>query len=235
MIFVDDAIRWTVLAVTEFKTWEALEQCIRRNWLAHFGMPKKFVSDKESALANESFAVYCERLGVERELMLASEEHSRLGILDRRVQLVRMFMPRLADALAQHSVTLEPADVAAECQLCINTLIAHNGTSSYLCLYGVLPNAIHHDEDISCTADQEMLLPFYQHQLVRARSIQTFQESLLHARIVRAKHGRTRTEVTQDYTIGQSVDSFRKPLKKDLIGWRGPCSIIHVGQDAMSQ
>ena len=121
---------------------------------------------------------------------------------------------------------MEVEDVAAECQICINTLITINGTSPYVCLYRLLPNDIRVDEDVTCSADDELVLPFFQHELVRNRSIQAFQESLLQQRLIRAKAGRSRTEVTQGYRIGQLVDIYRRPLKKDLVGWRGPCPII---------
>ena len=190
-------------------------------------------SDRESALANETFAVYCERLGIARDLINADDDHTRLGILDRRIQMIRYFMPRLADALAQEGISLEPEDIAAECQICLNTLLSTNGVSPYVCLYGTLPNDIRLDEDTTCSADQELLLPFFQHQLVRNRAIQSFQEALLQGRLQRAKLGRARTENNQAFQVGQLVDIFRKPPKKDLVGWRGPAVIVSLSGEGL--
>ena len=44
-------------------------------------------------------------------------------------------------------------------------------------------------------------------------------------------HGPSQTLKDQDYTAGQSVEYFRKPLHKDVSGWRGPATVVNVVPD----
>jgi len=231
LVIVDEAIRYTVVTHVDMKTFDSLEQALRRSWLAQFGPMKVLRIDRERALAHETFGVYCEKVGIVRELVCAADDHTRMSILDRRVRILRAMRPRLADSLAEQGIELQPADEAAELQMACNTQISHNGVSPYMCLYGVMPNDLMDDDVVTCSSEQEGLLPFFQHQLVRTRAIQAFQEGIHQARLLRAQHGRPRTELQQLYKVGSIVDIFRRPVRKDLTGWRGPCTIVDMSGD----
>ena len=110
---MDDSIRWCSVTVIDYKDFESIEQGFRRGWIAHYGAPQRFRSDRESSLAHEGFGVYLEKLGCVRELITASEQHGMLGPLDRRIQLFREMAPRLCDSLSADGVALETADMAA--------------------------------------------------------------------------------------------------------------------------
>ena len=201
-VIVDEAIRYTVVTHVDMKTFDALEQALRRSWLAQFGALKVLRIDRERALAHESFGVYCEKVGIVRGLVCAADDHTRMSILDRRVRILRAMRPRLADSLAEQGIELQPADEAAELQVACNTQISHNGVSPYMCLYGVMPNDLMDDDVVTCSSEQEGLLPFFQHQLVRTRAIQAFQEGVHQSRLLRAQHGRPRSELQQLYKVG---------------------------------
>jgi hypothetical protein len=78
---VDDATRFTMITHTEFKDYTSVEKAFRRGWLSLFGPPRRIRSDKEGSLASDGFGVYCERLGIQRELVVAGDDgHSLLAV-----------------------------------------------------------------------------------------------------------------------------------------------------------
>ena len=224
---VDDAIRWTVIYHIDYKDFDSLEKAFRRAWLGHYGPPLKIRCDKESALAHDAFGAYCEKLGIERELILAEEGHSMLGILDRRVQLFREMTPRLLDALSEDLISLENEDKAAEGMHCMNTQMSYGGVTAYQCLYGQHPREMFSDELMTVSSrDLEEALPFFRHQEVRIRAIAAFQEALLQLRVTRACEARPRADLQQNYSVGMQ-GCVQKHHKKRLVrmAWTLSCHL----------
>ena len=121
MFMVEESIRFCTLAYVSGKSFDELEKVFHRHWVALYGAPQTFVSDREGALASDAFGFYLGKIGTERKLFTVKDEmHTRIAVLDRRVQLFRTFAPRLADQLAQYSTLIIGEDLAAECQLAIN-------------------------------------------------------------------------------------------------------------------
>jgi hypothetical protein len=138
-VAVDESIRWTIVVPVEYKDFDSLFQCFRRNWVAHYGYPKKFRADRESVFNSERFATLLAANNCKLELVTAGDQHSWLGILDRRVQLLRRMFPRILEDMQAQEMQVDYADVAAECQIALDTQITHGGVSPYNCLYGVNP------------------------------------------------------------------------------------------------
>ena len=86
---------------------------------------------------------------------------------------------------------------------------------------------VHEDLDTQ-SSGLEAALPFYRHQLVRLRAVQVLQEAILQARLTRASASRPRTSDVAAYSLGQSVDVYRRPARKDLHGWCGPAVLISL-------
>ncbi len=235
LMLVDDGIRFTVLCVVKDRTFEALEQGMRRAWISKFGPMQTLTVDSERGLAGEAFGVYCEKLGIIRDLVVAREDHTKLGPIDRRVELLRTMAPKLIDALRSEGVNLEPEDCAAEIEYCMNVQLSHGGVAPYQCLYGALPRPILDCELDTLSSFGEIDDPFYQHQSIRGRSIIQFQEALMQQRMVRALKGRPRKEALQEYEVGMEVDIYREPGRKDLEAWRGPAILRHVRDDGYVQ
>ena len=123
IVFVacDESTRFSVLAVVEYKNETSLESDFRRHWFAHFGPPRVFRCDKESAFAGESYGLYLERYGTQREINIAEQSHSWFGIIDRRIQLLRIMYPKLNEELIQEYIVVEPQDVVAEIMFALNS------------------------------------------------------------------------------------------------------------------
>ena len=227
---VDECTRYTVVAVTEYKSYDSLETAFRRHWVSHFGPCRKFRADKESVFASDKFAVYCARLGIELELIMTGQQHNWLGILDRRVQILRRIYPKLLRDLSDEHMMVEAEDVAAEVQYAMNTGFTVNGTTPYLCLYGAHPAPLF-EEDCEMITPEEAHGIFYEHLIVRSKAIAMFHQSIIDARIERSLAGRPRTNPQQTYVPGQSVDFFRRAERKQLEGWRGPATVLSLLSD----
>ena len=124
-IGVDEAIRFTVLAIADYKDTHSLMTIFRREWIRWFGPPRVVRSDKEGAFSGDECGIEFERLGIQRQLVVAGQQHSYLGILDRRVQIVRHFLPRLMQQLSEEAVFCEAEDAVSECQFCVNSLMLY--------------------------------------------------------------------------------------------------------------
>ena len=226
MVLVDEAIRFTIITVIEYKDAHSLMHAFRRFWIALFGPPKIFRSDKEGAFASEEFSVGLERMGTQRELIVAEQQHSYLGILDRRIQIVRFMMPKIMSELSAELVVCDAEDAAAECQYAVNSLMQYRGSSPYSCLFGQEPSPIFEEASDFLSSNVDDCLGFYEHHQVRAKAVQVFHEALLQQRLERALDARARTDYQGSYRIGQWVDIYRKPKQKSLTGWRGPAVVL---------
>ena len=222
MLFVDDCTRYVTVVTIDFKEFDDLERAFRRSWMCRFGPCTALRIDRESALASDKFGSYLEKIGTKRDLVRAKDDHSRMGILDRRVQLFRNFSQKLMEQMSSDGIVLEPEDLAAECEYCMNTQLSYAGVTPYSCLYGVLPPNILDVELDTLASFQEDCLPFYQHQLIRCRSLQSFHQALLTQRLDKTIHGQSRPNADFKYKKGDWIDVKTKVENKDLCPWRGP-------------
>lgn len=225
-IFVDESLRYTILALLSSKDENDLEQVLRRNWFRRYGPMKVFRTDRESAFASDQYGIFLERYGVQRELITAADTHSFFGILDRRVQLLRHMLPRLAEDLAAEAIVADPEDQIAESEFCLNSQLSYGGFSPYECLHGCQPHPIFDDESESLNQQGSICANFYEHQAVRAKAIAHFHQSLLACGLNRLQVSRPRKDQQQAFSIGQWVDIYRRPTSKNQTGWRGPCIVI---------
>jgi hypothetical protein len=160
----------------------------RRGWVSWFGPPVTLKCDKESSYSGDAFGIALSKYGTERVLRVAGDSHSWFGLLDRRVQLLRVAYPKLVETLSEDYLIVEPEDVFAELQHCINTQLVYSGFSPYEIVFGANPNPVLQDENEIIT-DTPL---FYEHQLVRMKALNVFQQSLIVAGMNRLSHTRPR-------------------------------------------
>ena len=225
LILLDDCIRFCIVKHVEYKSFDTLTECLRQGWFALFGPPKRFRCDSESAFAADSFGIYCESIGTQRELVIAGDSHSLLSPLDRKVKILRLAAPRVISTLASDGISISPEDLAAELQYCVNSQLSYGGITPYSCLFGKEPQEFWNDETEELSASDSRL-PFWEMAHVRHRSISAFHGALLRYRMERSLKARPRTDHAQSYSVGQLVDVYIKTPKKDQEGWRGPGVIL---------
>ena len=134
--------------------------------------------------------------------------------------------PKLAEELAQEYIKFDNEDVIAEIQFALNSQLFYSGFSPYEVLYGANPNPIWTDETESINQLGSEGVAFYEHQIVRAKAIAIFHQSLLISGLARVNHARPRTTEQQLFVPGQWVDVWRKPKNKNHAAWRGPCVVV---------
>ena len=93
-------------------------------------------------------------------------------------------------------------------------------------LFGANPNPIWTDETESINQLGAEGVAFFEHQIIRAKAIAVFHQSLLLSGLARVNHSRPRTTDQQLFTPGQWVDIWRKPRNKSHAAWRGPCVVV---------
>ena len=166
-------------------------------------------------------------------MVKAEDTHSWLGILDRRVQLLRNMIPKLAEELASECIEVEPDDLVAEAEYCLNSHLLYGGYSPYECLYGCQPSPVFWDETEHLGQLGTDSVSFFEHAAVRAKAIAHFHQSLLATGLARVNTSRPRSDEQRTYKVGEWVDCWRKPKNKDRSGWRGPCVIINLLGEGM--
>jgi len=232
LILLDDATRFCKFWYLARKDFVHLERAIRRCWISEYGPPHTLITDKERALALDTFGVWCDSRGIKRELVTSQTDHLKLGALNRKSRTFREAAPRLLDALRAEDIEVEPEDLAAELTICANTEVSYGGRTPYECLYGTLPHDILLDTDHAPIAMQsEALLPFFPMQIVRCRARQAHAEALLQSRLTKALHDRPRTQHVDDFKISDEVDFWISPVRKDVSGWRGPATVVEILPD----
>jgi hypothetical protein len=230
-VLIDDAIRYTTIRAVDYKDYSCLEKSFRRGWISLFGPMNVFRTDKEAAYASDQFGIYLEKIGTRRELVESGQYHGPLSVLDRRIELLRTYVPLLIDALSTDHIIIEADDLACELELVLNTSLTYKSVSPYMCLYGAMPKELWREdlEQISAYSDTE---PFYEHLHVRSRAIQTFQSAILAHRLERAATTRPRKGDRggdeSQYVAGALVDIWRNPKVKGLQGWRGPATVLGI-------
>ena len=111
--------------------------------------------------------------------------------------------------------------------------MSYGGITPYQCLVGCHPRSIMNEEIETISCSDEQRLPFFQHQLVRARAIQSFHEGLMQERYQRVLRGRPRIENSANYKTGDLIDICVEPANKALSGWRGPATVTAVLADGL--
>ena len=220
-VCVDEATRFCTLTIVDYKDETSLATGFRRGWVALFGPPRVVKCDKESAYTSDSFTLVLGKYNCELQSRVAKDAHSWMGILDRRVEILRSAYPKLVEELSSEYLIVDPADVVAELQFCVNSQLFYQNFSPYEVLFGTNPSPLHSDES-------EFLVDvplFYEHQLIRAKAQAVFQQSLILAGVSRANNSRSRPSV--NFPVGSWVDVWRKG-KKGESGWRGPCVVCGV-------
>ena len=218
-------MRFCIVKFVEYQDFNTLTECFRHSWLSLFGPPQRIRCDSESAFAHDAFAVLLESLGIERELVLAKDSHTLLSPLDRKVKILRLAAPRIISTLSEDNITISPEDLASELQYCVNCQLTYGGMTPYACLFGTAPRELWSDET-DFVSNDEGGLPFWEMAHVRHRAIAAFHQALLRFRLERSLKARPRTDLAQNYTIGQLIDVYIKNSRKDLEGWRGPGTLL---------
>ena len=226
---IDGCIRWTVATTLEDKDTESLLNFIWTSWIQPFGPMHVLTVDGEGALASEQAAVALERMGTTRRLK-APGQHAQ--IVERHHEILRRQLCLIIAQCTEENLRIPFMRQLAEAVFAKNAFLTIGDGTPYKALYGRVPLLLR-DFDLSGAQNIDDAegggaegLIRHTHRL-REISVQSIVEATAQDRMRRAVNART-TPTIEDLHLqgGDLVDIYRRPLSKDLPGWRGPATVI---------
>ena len=155
-------------------------------------------------------------------------------MVERHHEVLRRLLLRVESQLAQETIAFPFKAPLSECVLAKNVMTTVAGQTPYRALYGRDPPGLSEFEPTSETQldDFSAGLAGYSryHHRVREVAIAAMVQETAQLRIERALDSKSRLAVQQlELEPGQLVDFWRKPATKDESGWRGPATVLSVG------
>ena len=229
--FIDEAIRWSVGEPLASKSAPDLVETIMSGWVRQFGPMKVLIADGERGLATEEVSQFLDRVFVQLKTK-APGEHAQM--VERHHEVLRRLLLRVESQLAQETIAVPFKALLSECVLAKNVMTTVAGQTPYRALYGRDPPGLSEFEPTSETQldDFSAGLAGYSryHHRVREVAIAAMVQETAPMRIERALDSKSRLAVQQlELEPGQLVDFWRKPATKDESGWRGPATVLSVG------
>ena len=126
--FVDDCIRYGVSALLSDRTAEVWRHCFFYRWMQYFGPPVCLVSDQEKAILDSKSTSFCERFNINRDFG-GSEGHTATGIVERRIQILRITSLKLKDSLARVNLVFADEDIVVEATMSLNSMLLYGGAT----------------------------------------------------------------------------------------------------------
>ena len=225
---LDESIRYTVTAILENKTAEAITSAITNSWIKLFGPMGSIVTDQESGLTSEISAIWAEKWNVSFRLR-AKGQHAT--IVERHHQILRDHLHKIVAQSRQERLTIQFSEILSEATFIKNAMVNINGMTPYVALFGRFPHVFIDLEysGQSSLQDSSGTAGGAGRHAVRLREIAvaTIAETLAKNRLQRAEHHNSRPSAqVKDIHIGELVEIFRQPPNKDATGWRGPAEVI---------
>ena len=225
---LDESIRFTVTALLENKTAEAITTAITNSWIKLFGPMGCIVTDQEAGLTSEIGAIWAEKWNVSYR-MRAKGQHA--NIVERHHQILRDHLHKIMAQSRQERLTIQISEVLSEATFIKNAMVNICGMTPYVALFGRFPQIFIDLEysGQSSLQDSSGTAGGAGRHAVRLREIAvaTIAETLAKNRLQRAEYHNTRTSAqVQDLRIGELVEIYRQPPNKDVTGWRGPAEVI---------
>lgn len=153
-----------------------------------------------------------------------------LGIADRRVQILRASIRKIATQLSAEGLPMPFQRVLAEATFVINATSTVSGASPYTAVFGRSPallpelgprEIINDDRNADC--------PVAGSAQAREIAVQTIAEESARQRLRTAIKTPTRPAGEElECKVGDSVEYYREPTNRDLSGWRGPATITDL-------
>jgi len=228
---LDEAIRWRVAALLMSKNAQALIEAIMTSWVRPHGPMKLLIADGERGLATEEVAQFLDRVFIQLKTK-APGEHAQM--VERHHELLRRLLLKVESQLVQEGIVVPFSVILSECVLAKNVLTSVAGQTPYKGLYGREPPGLAEFEPVSETQldDTSGGVAGYSryHHRVREVAVAAMVQETAQLRIERALQSKTRLSIEQlELEPGQLVDFWRKPATKDESGWRGPATVLSIG------
>ena len=226
---VDEATRWSAVQVLKSRSEEDLCDGFNNGWIKIWGPPRVLIIDQESGFAYDYGQVFCERLGIDRKLR-GKDQHAHL--VERHHEILRQHAHRLKIQCDREGLRITEEQIVNESCFAKNALLTIGRTTPYKSVVGETPNLLQEFE--APTVSQREDPDHLRRARVREISLATMIEVTAGERIKRSLDSQSRPAgETFDYKNGDLVDVYRKPLNKDISGWRGPAKVVDASPESL--
>ena len=230
MTVVDHATRYCAIRILNSERAEEFTKGLERCWLKHFGIPKILRIDEAKGWASKHVREWASSRGITLELQPA-EQHSWLGVVERKHQVVRRCLELYQDEVGRHDkASLKEAAVYVP--HAINQLSFHKGFSPQQWVFGKTMTLVHGLSGELFNPGQDALDEqgvFAEVQQRRAAAAKAFISADSDAKLRRAFTQKFQ-EQKESLVVGQQCWYWRNAgagiLRKAR--WRGPARVVAI-------
>ena len=152
------------------------------------------------------------------------------GLAERYIFLIRLTALKTHNDLKGQGVEYKKEDIVAEAAMATNLMLTHGNQTPVQAVLGYTPRSYYdiESETIDADAGQLETCPDDGERAVRCRlaAKRNIMQSIVELRLSRATTSRPEQGDVLALKLGDQVDIFRSPDRKDLSGWRGPCELV---------
>ena len=218
---IDLATRYSNGTFVPDKQKETIVEAVIFEWIRHFGVPGRFLTDNGGEFSNDDMRDMSENLNAEVTTTAAESPWSN-GICERHNAIIACMMEKIIDETGcSRRVALGWSNNAK------NSLLNHYGFSPYQLVLGKNPNfpSVLID-NLPALSGETRSEEVARHLNVKLAARKAFVECEASDKIRRALRHNVRESTTMIYESGDKV--YYRRMKSDC--WRGPATVI--GKDA---
>ena len=184
------------------------------------------LSDHEGALTSDEGALWAEKWSTNLRL---TPKGNHAWLIERHHQALRDLLRKIESQALAESLGINGDIIVAEGLHVKNIMTSVGGSSPHEALLGRAPRLLMDIEEGGAALDEAGLSPGIGRRVacLREIAVTSMAEATAPARMARAEHSKSRTDgASLQLEVGDAVDIFRRPVNKDLSGWRGPCIVV---------
>ena len=233
MIFhlLDRCTRWHAAMVLPDKTANSLMTAISTLWITQFGAPTEFIHDEERGITAELTQLLLATHGVK---FVPKPDQKHAQYIERRGALLRDTLHRITSELRNRALDVPFPQVLAEAVFAGNALLTVNGMTPYNAVLGRTPPILPSLNQLEFP-DQDKYAPGLiadSHKL-REIAVEAMVQGSAQSRLNAALRTRTTMDAkTLNLKVGDVVDFYRSPVRKEDTGWFGPATVVDVSQSS---
>ena len=229
LTIIDHATRYCAVRILQSERADEFTKGLERAWVKHFGVPKILRIDEAKGWSSQHVREWATQRGVTLEVQPA-ENHSWLGVVERKHQVVRRALELFMDQCDSHDLkSLKKA--ALYVPHSINQLSFHRGFTPQQWVLGKSMTYVHGLSGEFFNPAQEAIDEqgnFAQIQARRTEAAKAFIAADSDAKLRRAFTQKF-AEMQEELVIGQKVWYWRKHQRRlQKSGWRGPARIVAI-------
>ena len=218
---VDTCISWSSVIAIPDRSLHSLLEGYCKCWLQLYGPPTTIIADQEGGWATEQAATWFEN---QRSQMTLVARDQHCGVIERHNEILRRQLHLIEDESNNEGLVTNFDMILAEAIFAKNALFQIGNPTPYESLFGRTPPLLSMigEEAGEVASDRDAAR-------IRQVSINAMIQASAEAKARRADSFRTRRPgELLELKEGDLAEFYRKPLNKDLSGWRGPAEVINL-------